>query len=88
MKKSRFTEPQIIKMLSEQEQGKNVSDICRTHGISQPIFYNWKSTYSDMSVNQFKKLKELETELSSLKRMDVELALENNALKHLIEKKI
>ena len=65
MKKSRFTEPQLIKMLSEQEQGKSVSDICRTHGISQPTFYNWKSTYSGMSVNQLKKLKELETELSS-----------------------
>ena len=86
MKKSRFTEPQLIKMLSEQEQGKSVSDICRTHGTSQPTFYNWKSTYSGMSVNQLKKLKELETELSSFKRRYVELALEHNALKHLIEK--
>ena len=86
MKKSRFTEPQIIKILSEQDQGKSVSDICRTHGISQPTFYNWKSKYSGMSVNQLKKLKELETELSSFKRMYAELALEYNALKHLIEK--
>ncbi len=86
MKKSRFTEPQIIKMLSEQEQGKSGSEICRTHGISQPTFYNWKSTYSGMSVKQLKKLKELETELSSSKRMYADLALEYNALKHLIEK--
>ncbi len=50
-------------MLSEQDQGKSVSDICRTHGISQSTFYNWKSTYSEMSVNQFKKLQELESEL-------------------------
>ena len=86
MKKSRFTEPQIIKMLSEQEQGKSVSDICRTHGISQPTFYNRKSKYSGMSVNQLKKLKELETKLSSFKRMYADLTLEYNALKHLIEK--
>ena len=88
MKKSRFTEPQLIKMLSEQEEGKSVSDICRTHGISQPTFYNWKSTYSGMSVDQLKKLKELETALSSFKRMYAELVLKNNALKHLIEKKL
>ena len=86
MKKSRFTELQIVKMLSEQEQGKSVSDICRTHRISQPTFYNWKSKYSGMSVNQLKKLKELKTELSSFKRRYAELALEHNALKHLIEK--
>ena len=88
MKKSRFTESQLIKMLNEQEQGKSVSDICRTHGISQPTFYNWKSTYSGMSVKQLKKLKELESELSSFKRRYAELALEYHALKHLIEKKL
>ena len=81
MKKSRFTEPQIIKMLSEEEQGKTVSDICRTHRISQPTFYNWKSTYLGMSVYQLKKLKEFESALSSFKRMYAELALEHNALK-------
>ena len=88
MKRSRFTEPQIIKMLSEQEQGKSVSDICGTHGISQPTFYNWKSTQSGMSVKQLKKLKVLETELSSFKRMYAELSLEYNGLKHLIEKNL
>ena len=86
MKKSRFTELQLIKMLNEQEEGKSVSDSCRIHRISQPTFYNWKSKYSGMSVNQLKKLKELETELSSFKRMYADLALEYNALKHLIEK--
>ncbi len=85
MKNGRFTEPQIIKILSEQEKGKSVSDSCRTHGISQPTFYNGKSTYSGMSVNQLKKLKELETELSLFKRMYAELTLEYNALKYLIE---
>ena len=88
MKKSRFTEPRIIKMLSEQEEGKSVSDSCRIHRISQPTFYNWKRTYSGMSVNQLKKLKELESELSSFKRRYADLTLEYNALKHLIEKKL
>jgi putative transposase len=88
MKKSRFTEPQIIKILSEQDQGKSVSDICRAHGISQPTFYNWKSKYSGMSVSQLKKMKEIESELSAFKKMYADLAFENNALKNLIEKKL
>lgn len=88
MKKSRFTESQIIKILSEQDQGKSVSEICRTHGISQPTFYNWKSKYSGMSVSQLKKLKEMESELNSFKKMYADLAFENNALKNLIEKKL
>lgn len=88
MKKSRFTEPQIIKILSEQDQGKSVSDICRAHGISQPTFYNWKSKYSGMSISQLKKMKEMESELSAFKKMYVDLAFENNALKNLIEKKL
>ncbi len=88
MKKSRFTESQLIKVLSEQDQGKSVSDICRAHGISQPTFYNWQSKYSGMSVDQLKKLQELESELNSFKRKYAELSWENNALKHLIEKKL
>ena len=52
MKKSRFTESQIIKILNEQEAGKSVGDICRSHSISQPTFYHWKSKYGGLSVNQ------------------------------------
>lgn len=88
MKKSRFTETQIIKILSGQEKGKSVSDICREHGISQPTFYNWKSKYGGMSPNQLKKLKETEAELAQFKKMYADLAFENNALKNLIEKKL
>lgn len=88
MKKSRFTETQIIKILSEQEKGKSVMDICREHGISQPTFYNWKSKYGGMSPNQLKKLKETEAELTQFKKMYADLAFENNALKNLIEKKL
>ena len=88
MKKSRFTESQIIKILNEQEAGKSVGDICRSHGISQPTFYHWKSKYGGLSVNQLKKLKEVERELSEFKRMYADLAFENNTLKNLIEKKL
>lgn len=88
MKKSRFTETQIIKILSEQESGKSVQQICRDHGISQPTFYNWKSKYSGMSASQLKKMKEVEAELAQFKRMYADLAFENNALKNLIEKKL
>lgn len=88
MKRSRFTEPQIIRILGEQEGGKTVAEICKAHGISQPTFYQWKSKYGGMSVNQLKKMKEMEAELAQFKRMYADLAFENNALKNLIEKKL
>lgn len=88
MKKSRFTENQIIKIISEQDTGKKVQDICREYGISQPTYYNWKSKYGGMSANQLKKMKEQEAELAQFKRMYADLAFENNALKNLIEKKL
>jgi len=88
MKKTRFTESQIIKILREQDQGKVVNDICRDHGISQATFYNWKSKYGGMDVNQLKKMKELEAELTDFKKMYADLAYENQALKNLIEKKL
>ena len=88
MKKSRFTETQIIKILKEQESGKRIGDICRDHGISQPTFYNWKSKYGGMDAKQLKKMKEMEAELAEFKRMYADLAFENNALKNLIEKKL
>lgn len=87
MKKSRFTESQIISILKEQEAGKSVNDICRAHGISQPTFYNWKRKYSGMEVSQLKRLKELEQELSQYKRIVAEQALEVKVLKDVVEKK-
>jgi len=62
MKKTRFTEVQIIGILSEQEQGMKVSDLCRKHGISEATFYNWKSKYGGMKVDELKRLRELEQE--------------------------
>jgi len=88
MKKSRFTETQIIKILNEQEKGRKLADLCREHGISQATFYNWKSKYGGMDASQLKRVKELETELSRYKRMYAELAHDNYILKDVIEKKL
>ena len=88
MRKSRFTERQIIGILAKQEQGMKVSDICREHGISIPTFHNWKSKYTGMDVNQLRKLKELEAEHSRLKKMYAELSLVHHALKDAMEKKL
>lgn len=88
MRKSNHSEQKIIKILKEQEAGKTVNDICREYGISQATFYNWKSKYGGMEVNQLKKMKELEKELSQYKKMYAELALQNTVLKDVIEKKL
>lgn len=88
MKKSRHTETQILKILSEADSGRKVADICREYGISQPTFYNWRSKYGGMQPNQLKRLKELENELSQFKKMYAELAHQNHVLKDVIEKKL
>jgi len=88
MKKSRFTETQIITILKEADAGVLVKDICRKHGISDATYYNWKSKYGGMSASDLKRLKEMELELSQLKRMYADMALENRALRDLIEKKL
>lgn len=88
MKKSKFTEVQIVKILGEQNQGKTVADICREHGISQPTFYGWKSKYGGMDVNQLKRIKELESELSQYKKIVAEQTLSIVVLKDVIEKKL
>jgi putative transposase len=88
MKKTRFTENQIIAILKEGEAGIQVKEICRTHGISDATYYNWRSKYGGMSASDLKRLKETEQELSQLKRMYADMALENRALKALIEKKL
>lgn len=88
MKKMRFSEVQIIGILNEQsQQGQKVAEICRKHGISEPTFYNWRSKYAGMKVDELKRLKELEYENSRLKRMYANLSLENDAIKDLLTKK-
>lgn len=88
MKKSRFTESQILKIIGQHDDGMKVADICREHGISQPTFHRWKSQYSGMSSSQLKKLKEMESELAQYKKMYAELAHQNYVLKDVIEKKL
>jgi putative transposase len=88
MKKTKFTESQIIGILKEQEQGKKMIDICREHGISQATFYQWKSKYSGMDVNQLKRVKELEAELAQYKKIVAEQTLHITVLKDIVEKKL
>jgi putative transposase len=88
MKRSRFTEIQIVNILKEADAGAKVKDLCRRHGISDATYYNWKSKYGGMSASDLKRLKETEAELSQYKKMYAELAHENYALKDLIEKKL
>ena len=88
MKQSQFTDRQIIGVLKANEQGEKVVDLARKHGISEKTFYRWKSKYGGLDVKELKRIKELEKENSELKKMYAEMALVNNALKDLIEKKL
>ena len=88
MKRTKFTETQIVSILSQQEKGMKVADICREHGISQATFYQWQKKYGGMAVNDLKKLKEMEAELSQFKRIVADLTLQNRVLKDVIEKKL
>jgi len=87
MRKSKFTETQIITMLKEHESGMKTSDICRKHGISPATFFKWKSKYSGLEVNDLKRMRELEEENSRLKKMYADLSQDNYILKDLITKK-
>ena len=87
MKKTRFTETQIVGILKQQEGGIPTKELCREHGISPATFYNWKSKYGGMEVSDVKRMKELEEENAKLKRIVANLTLENDAIKHVIEKK-
>jgi putative transposase len=88
MKKTRYTETQIIKVLKEVEGGRMIKDICREYGISDATYYNWKSKYGGMTASDVKKLKELEDENRRLKRMYADLSLQHEALKDVVEKKL
>ena len=87
MKKSRFTEEQIVKILKLQENGLKVTEICRQNGISEQTFYRWKSKYGGMSVSEIKRLKELEAENRRLKQLIGEKELDILALKAALAKK-
>jgi putative transposase len=87
MKKSRFSESQIISILKEGDSGMKIEELCRKHGISNATYYNWKSKFGGMEASDIKRLRELEEENSRLKKMFADLSLENEAMKELFKKK-
>lgn len=88
MKKSRYSESQIVKILKEVEGGRLVKEVCREYGIADATYYNWKSKYGGMEASDVKRLKELEEENRRLKQMYAELSLDHKLLKDVIEKKL
>ena len=88
MKKTRFTESQIIKTIKEHEIGRNAQELCRELGITTAAFYKWRQRYAGLEVKELKRMKELEEENSRLKRMFAELSLVHHALKDAVEKKL
>ena len=86
MKKSRFSESQIVNILKEAEADVSLEELSRQHGFSRATFYKWKAKYSGMSVSELKRMKELEEENRRLKQMYADLSLEHEVLKDIIEK--
>jgi putative transposase len=86
MKKTRYTEEQIVGVLKEGEAGVTVSELCRKYGISDATYYNWKAKYSGMTASDVKRLKHLEDENRRLKHLVADLTLDNQALKEVISK--
>ena len=88
MKRKRFSENQIIKILREAEASVPVTELCRTHGFSQSSFYKWKAKYGGMEASDMRRLRELEEENQRLKQMYAELSLDHKILKDIVEKKL
>jgi putative transposase len=87
MKKSRFTDSQIMSILKQAEQGINVQELCREHGISLATFYNWRAKYSGADVSLLSRMKELEAENARLKKMYIETQIKNDLLSEFLSKK-
>lgn len=87
MKKSRFSEEQVLGILKEVEGGKSVSEVSRAHGITEQTFYRWRNKYGGLSVSEMKKLRQLEAENAQLKRIVAQQVMDLDALKALLSKK-
>ncbi|WP_264811817.1 transposase, partial [Gluconacetobacter johannae] len=88
MKRSRFSEDQIIGILKEQEAGSRTADVCRRHGVSEATFYKWKAKYGGLEVSEARRLKALEDENARLKKLLAESVLNEAALRELLGKKM
>ena len=88
MKRSKFSEHQIVRILKEVEGGRTVKEICREYGFSDATYYNWKAKYGGMEASDIKRLRKLEEENRRLKQMYADISMENRALKDVISKKL
>ena len=88
MRKSKFSETQIVALLKDAESGVPVADLLRKHGVSKATFFKWRSKYGGATVSDLKRLRELEAENAKLKRMYADLALENAAIKDVLNRKL
>jgi len=86
LKKTKYSEEQIVNILKEGEAGISVSDLCRKYGMSDATYYNWKAKYGGMAASDVKRLKQLEEENRRLKHLVADLTLDNQALKEVISK--
>jgi putative transposase len=87
MKKSKFTESQIVKILKQEESGSKAADLAREYGVSVQTIYNWRAKYGELEVNEAKRLRELEEQNRKLKQMVADLSLDKEALKEALGKK-
>lgn len=89
MKRSKFSETQILSILKEGEAGAlSVPDLCRKHGVGQSTYYKWKSKYGGMEASDLQRMRELEAENAKLKKLFADVSLQNLALKDIVEKKL
>ena len=87
MKKSRYTDTQIVNILKQNQAGESVANLCREYGMSQATFYKWRSKYGGMDASMLSKVKQLESENNRLKRMYAELQMDHDVLKEAMTKK-
>ena len=88
MKRSKFSEHQIVRILKEVESGRTVKEVCREYSFSDATYYNWRARYGGMEASDIKRLRELEEENRRLKQMYADISLQNRALKDVISKKL